>query len=147
MTGKELTKAVRAIWRQACKETAALVKAQKYKVFDSQYSFHRYIKHGKTDGIIEGGADLLTLFMQGRVNGKDLFVIGTPENVESERKKCLDEKIDWCRSQLDYGKNCIIENEIELRSLIKKKKREDDRQRKIKAVHGVHRKNRKSPRL
>jgi hypothetical protein len=147
MTGEELTKAVREIWKRACTETAALVKAQKYKVFDSEYSFHKYIKHGRKDGIVKDGSELLTLFMEDKVSNKDSFVIGTPENIEAERRKCLKEKIDWCRSQLDYGRDCIIKNEAELRELLKEKKREDDRQRKAKSVHGVHRKNRKSPGL
>lgn len=143
MTGKELTKAVRAIWRKACADTAALVKAQGFDVFDSYYSFHRYVKHGEKKGIVRNGEELMKLFLECRVGDRDSFVIGTPENIAAERKKCLKEKIDWCLSQLDYGKDCIIKNEIELRKLLKEEKRENDGQRKAENVHGVHRKDRK----
>ena len=85
----------------------------------------------------------MKLFLEYRVGDRDSFVIGTPENIAAERKKCLKEKIDWCLSQLDYGKDCIIKNEIELRKLLKEEKRENDGQRKAENVHGVHRKDRK----
>ena len=147
MTSRELTKAIKAVWKKACEETAALVKAAKFDVFDSKYSFHRYIKHGERNGIVKNGAELLRLFIEDRINGQDSFVIGTPENVEAERRKCLDEKIKWCKSQLDYGRDCIIKNETELRNFLKEKRREDDRQRKAKTVHGVHRKDRKPSRF
>lgn len=144
MTGAELTKAVRAIWRKACADTAKLIKSQGFKVFDSKYGFHRYIKHGEKKSIVTGGADLLRLFIADRVRGSDAFVIGTPRNVSAERRRCLREKIDWCRSQLIYSKECIIKNETELRQLLKEEKRENDKRRKVKAVHGIRGKNRKA---
>lgn len=125
MTDEELTRAVRSIWKKACRDVGALVKAQGVTVFDSWYSLHRYVKHRDCGGIVSDGEDLLQMFLNEHVRPGDKFVIATPDKIAAERKKIRSEAVDDCRKAVATAKLRIIENESRLRELLSSKNDED----------------------
>lgn len=121
MTDAELTAAVRAIWRKACAEVTALVKAQGLMVFDGEYDFHRYVKHGDRSGLVKGGEDLLRLFLEERTGRGTRLITATKENIIEEKAKCRKDAIRDCRRFIAQAKDTIASNEAFLRELLSDK--------------------------
>lgn len=122
MTDKELTNAVKAIWKDACAKTAELVRAQGFKIFDDDYSFHRYVKHKDPHGVVTSGEDMLRLFVREAMRPGHKFVIATPENIAKEKDRCRRDAIKECRRQIESYKASIVENESFLAELLSDKK-------------------------
>jgi len=124
MTEKELTNAVWRIYRKAIADIKALVKESGQLVFEDEYDFHRFVKHG--DKTFINVEDMVMHLLDGRKNKDGLhLVFASKENIIAERNSIMDDELKRCDTEIQQAKNTILKAESR-RKLLKKGKFEND---------------------
>ena len=124
MTEKELTDAVWRIYGKAISDIKALVEESGQLVFENEYDFHRFVKHGdKTFISVE---DMVMHMLDGRTNKDRLhLVFASKENIIAERNSIMKDELKKCDTDIQQAKNAILKAESR-RKLLKKWKFEND---------------------
>ena len=101
------------------------MKEQGFKVFQSKWDLHRYVKHKRTDVIVRRGDDLLTLFVAGHADWNKPFVIATPDAIKKERKATRKDAIKQLKNSIESCKESLFRDQAKLLELLSSKKDEE----------------------
>ena len=101
------------------------MKEQGFKVFQSKWDLHRYVKHKRTDGIVRRGGELLVLFLNDRADGNRPFVIATPDAIRKERRATRKDAIKQLRRSIESCKESLFRDQAKLLELLSSKKDEE----------------------
>lgn len=124
MTEKELTNAVRRIYKKAIDDIKALVKESGQLVFEDEYDFHRFVKHG--DKTFINVEDMVMRMLDDRKYKNELhLVFASKEKIIKERNSIMEDELKRCDTEIQLAKNAILKAESR-RKLLKKGKFEND---------------------
>lgn len=124
MTEKELTNAVWRIYKKAIDDIKALVKESGQLVFEDEYDFHRFVKHG--DKTFINVEDMVMRMLDDRKYKDELhLVFASKEKIIKERNSIMEDELKRCDTEIQLAKNAILKAESR-RKLLKKGKFEND---------------------